>query len=198
MELKQNNTYIFEWQRAFDFPPFKGRVEEMTETSVIIENLDTDQIKRYGKKDFNSNWKAVELVEDFYEKFKEAIKEMYKQPVEFIKTCEKRCYRTQIGTGDMKVYVVESDFKSYEDNFKRIEGIFIRKQDAEIKKKEIENNYLNPPLPLEGYTRGELEDLYYREDSNLSEEDHVKLENWYYVLHYSEFNFCEIEEYELQ
>ena len=42
MEIKQYNTYIFEGKRAATTSPFKGKVEEVTDTTYLVTNLDTN------------------------------------------------------------------------------------------------------------------------------------------------------------
>ena len=85
MELKQNNIYIFT-QRNTSFPtPFKGKILELTKTTIYIENLDLNTEWRETLEKFNNDFKPIELIYDFNKRFEDAIKEMNKQPSEFIK-----------------------------------------------------------------------------------------------------------------
>lgn len=117
MELKQNNTYIFT-QINISYPtPWKGKVLEITETSIYIENLDQNLKHRYSLEKFNNDLKAIELIHDFHKSIVDAIKEIHKQPIEFKKFeeykpyppkpcrtigpcfCDGSCYKTPSTTG---------------------------------------------------------------------------------------------------
>lgn len=85
MELKEKNTYIFT-QKNTSYPtPFKGKILELTKTTIYIENLDLNTKWRSTLEKFNNDLKPIELICDFYEDIENAIKEMHKQPIEFKK-----------------------------------------------------------------------------------------------------------------
>lgn len=76
MEIKQHNTYIFKYQKAAHRVPFKAIVKEVTDTTYLIENLDTEIIFRTDKDSFDNDYKAVELIEDWNKVLEDAIKNM--------------------------------------------------------------------------------------------------------------------------
>lgn len=85
MELICKNIYIFT-QRNTNYPtPFKGKILELTKTTIYIENLDLDTRWRSTLEKFNNDLKPIELIHDFYEDIENTIRNMTKQPLEFKK-----------------------------------------------------------------------------------------------------------------
>jgi hypothetical protein len=60
MELQLNKTYIFDTYDIYSSAPFKGEVEELTETTVFIKNLDKETKTRYNFKKFKEKWRIME------------------------------------------------------------------------------------------------------------------------------------------
>jgi len=85
MELKKYNHYIFKWKLMSYNSPFKGVIIDITDTTILVENLDSGSEVRYLKEDFLDNWTPVELIKDWNEEFKAVIKELASQPIRFIK-----------------------------------------------------------------------------------------------------------------
>jgi len=62
MKLKQNSTYIFK-QKHTSYPTvFKGKVLELTNTTIYLKDLDSDIKYREILSTFNNKW---EIIEDF-------------------------------------------------------------------------------------------------------------------------------------
>ena len=64
-DLKVGRTYIFDssWPRTSN--PFKGRIEEVTEKTVLINNLDSNAAFRLTKGAFEENYEVLEtMLED--------------------------------------------------------------------------------------------------------------------------------------
>ena len=63
--LEVGRTYIFDnnWIRVSS--PFKGRVEELTEKTVLVKNLDANSVFRTTLGEFNNNYEVIEtMLED--------------------------------------------------------------------------------------------------------------------------------------
>ena len=85
MELKQNNTYIFKEKTNIHTPTImKGKILELTKTSIQVINLDSNITFRNELKDFS--WVAIELIPNFDGKLIDLIKKhkIFK-PMEFQK-----------------------------------------------------------------------------------------------------------------
>ena len=63
MEIKDQYIYIFKGKKSSHSTPFKGKVVEMTSTSCVIRNLDTDVSSRYIIEDFKNNWQFSWAIE---------------------------------------------------------------------------------------------------------------------------------------
>lgn len=99
----------------------------------------------------------------------------------------------------MKVYVLTSSFGQYEDYYESIEGVFKDLKGAEIVKKKVEDHYTNVPLPFPEYTYEETVEMYFGDSEVPTTEDqYEKIDDWYGLVHHTEFNGCQIKEYELQ
>ena len=64
MKIEQGNTYIFvKKMTASVSPPFKGKVEEVTETTYLIDNMDnSNRPIRYQRDKFDKEYKTLETV----------------------------------------------------------------------------------------------------------------------------------------
>jgi hypothetical protein len=62
MELKQNNIYIFTEKRTSFPKPFKGKIIELTKTTIYIENLDSNIKYRKTLELFNKDLEPIELI----------------------------------------------------------------------------------------------------------------------------------------
>jgi hypothetical protein len=62
IDLQLNKTYIFDVQPMYYSAPFKGEVKEITETTVLLKNLDTELDRRYNLKEFKDQWRVLEEV----------------------------------------------------------------------------------------------------------------------------------------
>lgn len=63
--LEAGRTYIFDnnWVRTSS--PFKGRIEELTEKTVLIRNLNADSVFRVTLNEFNGSYQVIEtMLED--------------------------------------------------------------------------------------------------------------------------------------
>ena len=80
MEIKQQNTYIFKYQKAGHRSPFKGLVKEITQTTYLIENLDSGAEFRTDIESFNSDYKAVELIQDWNKTIENLVKDINTSP----------------------------------------------------------------------------------------------------------------------
>ncbi len=75
MELQIANTYIFRGKKAKNkHKVFKGKVIELTDSTIKINNLDYGKEIRNIKERFNENWEAIELTEKGTNKLVERIK----------------------------------------------------------------------------------------------------------------------------
>jgi len=85
MELKENNIYIFT-QKNTSYPtPWKGKILEITKTTIYVKNLDQNTKWRSTLEKFNDDLKPIELIYDFNKSIEDAIKNLHKQPIEFKK-----------------------------------------------------------------------------------------------------------------
>lgn len=74
MKLEKHNIYIFECINH-DGNPFKGKVEEVTEKTIQVTNLDTSITFRKTIKEFSKMYKATELIKNYKEYLKKVMKE---------------------------------------------------------------------------------------------------------------------------
>lgn len=99
----------------------------------------------------------------------------------------------------MKVYILTSSFGQHEDYYESIEGVFKNLKGAEIVKKATEDHYTNVPLPFPEYTYEETVEIYFGDSEVPTTKDqYEKIGDWYELVHYTEFNGCQIKEYEIQ
>jgi len=63
IEIIQGNTYIFKGKNASNDKTYiKYKILEITDTTYLIKNMDTDIILRVGIVDFNYDYKPIEII----------------------------------------------------------------------------------------------------------------------------------------
>lgn len=115
MELKQGNTYIFvKKDVSYTQTPFKGKVEEVTDTTYLIHNLDNNVTTRYQRERFDSDYKTLETTSTKDEEVKKLMGMMEDTKPQIVYGCPNRpgpCYCTGACMSSPTFFDLSNDYK---------------------------------------------------------------------------------------
>ena len=78
IEITAGNTYIFKGKKAINDKTYnKFKILEVTDTTYLIKNIDTETEFRRGIVDFNYDYTPVEVMETNEQRLDKLIKQLY-------------------------------------------------------------------------------------------------------------------------
>lgn len=77
MEITAGSIYIFKGKKASNDKTYnKFKILEVTDTTYLIKNIDTETEFRCGKVEFNYDYKPVEVIETNEQRLDKLIKQL--------------------------------------------------------------------------------------------------------------------------